>query len=106
MDANVNLSNFEDVVWLFANNIDPERDAFFPLKEDGNKHAVLVIDGTRKTLEYDDFKRPWPNVVVVDDATIKAVDEKWESLGIGEFIPSPSLKYKPLLFKGGAVVEE
>ncbi|MFZ4741279.1 MAG: menaquinone biosynthesis decarboxylase [Bacteroidales bacterium] len=106
MDTNVNLSNFEDVVWLFANNIDPERDAFFPLKEDGNKHAVLVIDGTRKTLEYDNFKRPWPNVVVVDDATIKAVDEKWGKLGLGELIPSPSLKYKALLFKGEAVVEE
>ncbi len=106
MDTNVNLSNFEDVVWLFANNIDPERDAFFPLKEDGNKHAVLVIDGTRKTLEYDNFKRPWPNVVVVDDATIKAVDEKWSNLGLGELIPSPSLKYKALLFKGEAVVEE
>jgi len=106
MDTNVNLNNFEDVVWLFANNIDPERDAFFPLKEDGNKHAVLVIDGTRKTLEYDNFKRPWPNVVVVDDATIKAVDKKWSNLGLGELIPSPSLKYKALLFKGEAVVVE
>ncbi|NVN94218.1 MAG: menaquinone biosynthesis decarboxylase [Bacteroidetes bacterium] len=106
MDTNVNLNNFEDVVWLFANNIDPERDAFFPLKEDGNKHAVLVIDGTRKTLEYDNFKRPWPNVVVVDDATIKAVDEKWGNLGLGELIYSPSLKYKALLFKGGAVAVE
>ena len=106
MDTNVNLSNFEDVVWLFANNIDPERDAFFPLKEDGNKHAVLVIDGTRKTLEFDNFKRPWPNVVVVDDATIKAVDEKWSNLGLGKLILSPSLKYKALLFKGEAVAVE
>ncbi|MFZ4401034.1 MAG: menaquinone biosynthesis decarboxylase [Bacteroidales bacterium] len=106
MDENVNLNDFKDVVWLFANNIDPERDAFFPLKEDGEKYPVLVIDGTHKTLQYDNFKRPWPNVVVVDEATIKAVDEKWEKLGLGEFINSPSLKYKSLLFKGGAVAEE
>jgi 4-hydroxy-3-polyprenylbenzoate decarboxylase len=106
MDSNVILKDFKDVVWLFANNIDPERDAFIPINEDGDKYPVLVIDGTRKTLEYDNFKRPWPNVVVVDDATIKAVDEKWSSLGLGEFLPSPSLKYKSLLFKGGAVAEE
>ena len=106
MDQNVILDDFKDVVWLFANNIDPERDAFFPLKEDGSKQPVLVIDGSRKTLQYDDFSRPWPNVVVVDDATIQSVDEKWSSLGLGEFIPSPSLKYKALLFKGGAVAEE
>ncbi|MFZ4464936.1 MAG: menaquinone biosynthesis decarboxylase, partial [Bacteroidales bacterium] len=106
MDQNVILDDFKDVVWLFANNIDPERDAFFPLKEDGSKQPVLVIDGSRKTLQYDDFIRPWPNVVVVDDATIQSVDEKWSSLGLGEFIPSPSLKYKALLFKGGAVAEE
>jgi 4-hydroxy-3-polyprenylbenzoate decarboxylase len=91
---------------LFANNIDPDRDAFIPLNEDGSKYETLVIDGTRKTQAFDDFKRPWPNVVVVDDATIKAVDEKWARLGLGEFIPSPSLKYKALLFKGGAVAEE
>jgi len=106
MDQNVILNDFKDVVWMFANNIDPERDAFLPLNEEGDKYPVLVIDGTRKTLEYDNFKRPWPNVVVVDDATIKAVDEKWSSLGLGEFILSPSLKYKSLLFKGGAVVTE
>ncbi|MCX6230212.1 MAG: menaquinone biosynthesis decarboxylase [Bacteroidetes bacterium] len=106
MDENVKAADIKDVVWLFANNIDPDRDAFIPLNEDGSKYECLVIDGTRKTLAFDDFKRPWPNVVVVDDETIKAVDEKWAKLGLGEFIPSPSLKYKALLFKGGAVAEE
>jgi 4-hydroxy-3-polyprenylbenzoate decarboxylase len=106
MDENVKAADIKDVVWLFANNIDPDRDAFIPLNEDGSKYETLVIDGTRKTQAFDDFKRPWPNVVVVDDATIKAVDEKWARLGLGEFIPSPSLKYKALLFKGGAVAEE
>ena len=103
MDNNVDLEAIADVVWLFANNIDPERDAFYPLDENGEKLELLVVDGTRKTLEFDDFKRPWPNVVVTDDATIALVDSKWESYGLGDFIKSPSLKYKSLLFEGGAV---
>lgn len=103
MDKNVNLNEFADVVWLFANNIDPVRDVFYPVDKDGEKQEILILDGTRKTLEFDDFKRPWPNVVVVDDATIELVDSKWEKYGLGEFIKSPSLKYKSLLFEGGAV---
>lgn len=106
MDSNVNLDEFSDVVWLFANNIDPERDLFYAVNNQGEKLNILVVDGTRKTLKYDDFKRPWPNVVVVDDDTIRLVDSKWDKYGLGEFIKSPSLKYKSLLFNGGAVAEE
>jgi 4-hydroxy-3-polyprenylbenzoate decarboxylase len=43
---------------------------------------------------------------VVDDKTIESIDKKWDKLGLGAFIPSPSLKYKTLLFKGDAVAEE
>ena len=106
MDSNVNLDEFSDVVWLFANNIDPERDMFYAVNNEGKKLSKLIIDGSRKTLKFDDFQRPWPNVVVVDDDTIRLVDSKWEKYGLGEFIKSPSLKYKSLLFKGGAVAEE
>ena len=106
MDSNVNLNEFSDLVWLFANNIDPERDMFYVADKDNAEHHILVTDGCRKTLKYDDFKRLWPNVVVVDDETIKLVDSKWEKYGLGDFIKSPSLKYKSLLFEGGAVAAE
>lgn len=91
--------------WHFANNIDPKRDVFLSAH---NEHGVsqVGIDGTRKTLKLDNFKRPWPNVIVMDDATISAVDEKWETLGLGELIPSPSHKFKGQVWKGGAVAEE
>jgi 4-hydroxy-3-polyprenylbenzoate decarboxylase len=61
------------------------------------------LDGTRKTKEFDNFNRDWPNIIVADDETIKAVDDKWEQLHIGKFIPSPSLKFKHQLYGENAV---
>jgi hypothetical protein len=39
----------------------------------------------------------------MDDQTISAIDKKWDILGIGEFIESPSLKFKNLVNGEGAV---
>ncbi len=61
------------------------------------------FDGTNKTKEFDDFYRDWPNIIVADDKTIKSIDEKWNSLGLGEFIPSPSLKFKDQMYGEEAV---
>ena len=66
--------------------------------------ACMGLDGTRKTKELDDFHRDWPNIIVADDATISAVDGKWDRLGLGTFIPSPSLKYKSQIYGEDAVV--
>jgi 4-hydroxy-3-polyprenylbenzoate decarboxylase len=38
----------------------------------------------------------------MNDETVNLVDEKWPKLGAGEFIPSPSLKYKHLVKNEGA----
>ena len=42
---------------------------------------------------------------MADEATIKAVDEKWEELGIGAFISSPSLKFKAQMYGEEAAVQ-
>jgi 4-hydroxy-3-polyprenylbenzoate decarboxylase len=42
---------------------------------------------------------------VADNETIKAVNEKWNDLRIGKFIPSPSLKFKDQLYGEEAVVQ-
>ncbi len=98
VDAHADVYELADVAWLVLNNIDPARDVTVDEK-------LIIIDGTRKTKDFDDFSRPWPNVIVSDDNTIKAVDEKWPKLGLGEFIVSPSLKYKKLLWPGKAEAE-
>jgi 4-hydroxy-3-polyprenylbenzoate decarboxylase len=95
-------------LWRFCNNLDPKRDNILLQRpsttEPGKTFACIGFDGTRKTKELDDFGRDWPNIIVADEATIKSVDEKWDKLGLGEFIPSPSLKFKDQLYGEEAVV--
>jgi 4-hydroxy-3-polyprenylbenzoate decarboxylase len=59
-----------------------------------------LIDGTIKLYREGGFPRKWPNVVCSDISTIETVDKKWGSLGIGQPIPSPSLKYLRLARNG------
>ena len=106
IDDLVDTSSFSRIVWIAANNTDPMRDCFYIEREPGVKFQVLCIDGTRKTREFDDFQRDWPNVIVMDDLTIKSIDTKWENLGLGPLISSPSLIYKSLVINSGAISKE
>ena len=98
VDANIDISSIADVLWRACNNADARRDIFIDAEK-------LIIDGTTKTKAFDNFDRDWPNILIHDDATIKAVDEKWSKLGLGEFIKSPSLKYKSQMYGEGAVIK-
>ncbi len=104
VEHTVDANDLPTALWRFCNNLDPKRD--FHLYKNAVNHytACMGLDGTRKTKEYDNFHRDWPNIIVADDATIKSVDEKWNALGIGGFIPSPSLKFKDQLYGEEAVV--
>ena len=93
----------QDIVWLVANNIDPLRDCFYARGGDGKPIIPMAIDGTAKSLAVDGFQREWPNVLAMDDATISEVDAMWNKLGLGSFLPSPSLNYKSLVKNKGAV---
>ena len=99
VEANVDVNDIADVLWRHCNNLDPRRDHTYDT--DGK---ILGLDGTRKTKELDGFERPWPNVIAADEATIAAVDEKWDRLGLGPFIKSPSLKYRYQTYLGEAAV--
>ena len=92
--------------WLAANNIEPLRDCYVLKKTDRNKTSQIFIDGTRKTKQSDNFTRDWPNVVTMDEATIKKVNEKWNLYDIGPFKASPSLKYMPLKLNDDAVADK
>lgn len=101
----VELSDFGVVTWNTANNIDPRRDMILsPAGKYGISHCG--IDGTRKTKKLDNFQRDWPNVIAMDAAIIETIDRKWEVLGLGKFLPSPSLKYVGQVMNKGAVVVE
>ena len=111
VEHTVDANDLPTALWRFCNNLDPKRDYHIskrPFKTDQSNSsgytACIGFDGTRKTKELDDFHRDWPNIIVADEATISAVDEKWKSLGLGDFIPSPSLKFKGQLYGEEAVV--
>lgn len=105
VDHVVNLEDTAQVVWLAANNLDPIRDTFYPRQSDGRDFPVLCLDGTSKRRETDNFNRDWPNVIVMDDETIRTIDRRWSSLNLGSFLPSPSLLYKNLVSRPGAVAK-
>lgn len=107
VEHTVDSMDLSTALWRFCNNLDPKRDSALVRIDaaDGFHYdACLGLDGTRKTKELDGFQRDWPNIIVAKDETIASVDAKWNDLGIGPFIPSPSLKFKGQMYGEEAVV--
>ncbi len=108
VDDSVDVQDISTTLWRFCNNLDPKRDHILmqraSIHQSDKTFSCIGFDGTTKTKELDNFERDWPNVIVADDETIKAVDAKWNSLGLVAFIASPSLKFKSQLYGEGAVV--
>lgn len=71
-------------LWIWGSNCDPIRDSYFV----GEK---LVMDSTSKKESHN--VREWPAMALSSKETIEIVDAKWDQLGLGEFIQSPSLKF-------------
>jgi 4-hydroxy-3-polyprenylbenzoate decarboxylase len=120
VEHTVDPNDLPTALWRFCNNLDPKRDhILYKGQRTKNKQQVtggqepetsdyftcMGFDGTRKTKEFDDFHRDWPNIIVADGKTIKAIDEKWNELGIGEFVASPSLKFRNQLYGEEAAVQ-
>lgn len=82
-----------DLLWLAAGNGDAVRDVEV-------RGGTLFVDARAKV----ELGRAFPNVVTADKGTIEAVDAKWQGLGIGEFIESPSNRYQRLVFSDSAAI--
>jgi len=108
VEHTVDAHDLPVALWRFCNNLDPRRDNFLAEKtssiDPSRKFACLGLDGTRKTKDFDNFQRDWPNIIVADDRTIAAVDAKWNDLGLGPFLSSPSLKFKDQVYGDEAIV--
>ena len=94
VDHTVDPGDLHLVTWQLLGNSDPQRDHEFI------SQSSLFIDGTIKAYRKGGFPRKWPNIVCSDAETISAIDQKWESMGIGPIIHSPSEKYLGLCRKG------
>ncbi|MFP4024310.1 MAG: menaquinone biosynthesis decarboxylase [Thiohalospira sp.] len=105
VDDVIDVSDLNLITWIASGNIDPKRDSIILTKQN-NTSSCIFIDATRKIKGKDNFQRDWPNIVSSNMNTIQLVDKKWSKYNIGEFIPSPSINYQKMLFKGGAIAGE
>jgi 4-hydroxy-3-polyprenylbenzoate decarboxylase len=94
VDHTVEVNDLFMVSWQVLANSDPRRDHEYISSES------LIIDGTIKGGIKSGFPRRWPNIVSSDSNTITGIDKKWDSLGLGDFLVSPSSGYKRLCRKG------
>ncbi|MBQ8543574.1 MAG: menaquinone biosynthesis decarboxylase [Alistipes sp.] len=79
-----------DLLWLAMANSDPRRDV--KLLAGGE----LLLDARSKHPGVKDNPKRFPNVVMSSVETIEKVDARWQEYGVGEFIASPSRKYRKL----------
>lgn len=101
-DNSLDLSNFDFVLWQVSGNIDPTFDCQIIEGENGKS---LCVDACSK-IDRKDFTRNWPNVIVMDDETIKKVDSNWGAYNIGPFLESPSLSLKEVVKNDGAIANK
>jgi 4-hydroxy-3-polyprenylbenzoate decarboxylase len=94
VDHTVDVTDLFMVAWQILGNTDPKRDHEFI------SSLSVLLDGTIKAYRKGGFPRKWPNVVSSANETISSIDQKWESLGIGAFIKSPSTRYIRLCRRG------
>ncbi len=79
-----------DLLWLAAANTDPRRDV--RLLSGGE----LLFDARSKNPNVEGNPKRFPNVVMSSTEIIHKVDERWEEYGLGEFLESPSRRYRKL----------
>jgi len=99
-DADAITDDIGLLAWYASGNIDPSVDCRVLDTETG---GVLCVDSTAKTLEDDGFERQWPEVVMMDEKTIKSVDGRKNIENFEKLMPSPSIKLQKLRYNNGAV---
>lgn len=87
----------EELLWLATANTDASRDVSFC-------GSVLLADARTKLAGGEGCPSRFPNPTVASEEIARRVDERWAEYGLGEFIPSPSEKYRKLQRSSGAAV--
>ncbi len=85
------------LLWIATADSDPARDAAL-------HGGTLTVDARTKLPGRKGNPSRFPNVAVSSQRIIDLVDSRWNEYGIGEFIPSPSRRYRGLLLSGRAEV--
>lgn len=76
-----------ELLWIAAANSDPARDASL-------HGGTLTIDACTKLPGQPGNPARFPSVVTSSRQIIELVDSRWHEYGLGEFLPSPSRRYR------------
>jgi 4-hydroxy-3-polyprenylbenzoate decarboxylase len=96
IDVDLPDNEFLHLTWYASGNIDPGADCYVI-------NNVLCVDSTAKTLENDGFTRQWPEPVLMNEETVKKVNEKKCVKKDKNLLYSPSDRLKSLRGANGAV---
>ncbi|ERM58946.1 MULTISPECIES: 4-hydroxy-3-polyprenylbenzoate decarboxylase [Vibrio] len=77
-DGDVNVSDWNDIIWAVTTRMDPARDTLFLQNETG--HSKMGLDATNKW--EGECLREWGVPITKDPELVKKIDSIWEQLGI------------------------
>ena len=77
-DGDVDVSNWNDIIWAVTTRMDPARDTLFLKNEDS--HSKVGLDATNKW--EDECLREWGTPIKKDPKIVAKIDAIWGELGI------------------------
>jgi 4-hydroxy-3-polyprenylbenzoate decarboxylase len=77
-DSDVNVSDWNDIIWAVTTRMDPARDTFFLKNQTG--HSKMGLDATNKF--EGECLREWGVPITKNPDVVKKIDSIWEQLGI------------------------
>ena len=77
-DGDVNVSDWNDIIWAVTTRMDPARDTLFLKSE--TSHSKVGLDATNKW--EDECLREWGTPIKKDPEVVAKIDYIWDELGI------------------------
>jgi 4-hydroxy-3-polyprenylbenzoate decarboxylase len=77
-DDDVDVSDWNDIIWAVTTRMDPARDTLF--LQDGDGHSKMGLDATNKLGS--ECLREWGTPIKKDPEVVAKIDAIWDELGI------------------------
>jgi 4-hydroxy-3-polyprenylbenzoate decarboxylase len=78
-DGDVNVRDWNDIIWAITTRMDPARDTIF--ESQPSSLSRMGLDATNK-IQGQECRREWGTPITKDPKIVEKVDSIWEQLGI------------------------